>query len=178
MNKGISLSKGKWLLFLGCDDKLYSNEILDAIFSEPFDRSTKLIIGKIKFDWQKKDSFFVKKNDGVVSPFWSKRIWIKNTLPHQGVFYNESVFDNMSYSLNFAILADYALNLNLFKAQVKIKVIDNIISVCGTNGISKNYSWKLYREEINLKTAESSILLKPLFIINAGIKFVIKRLKL
>lgn len=177
MNKGISLSKGNWLLFLGADDKLYSNEILSNIFNEPVDKSTELIIGKIKFDWKKTDSSFLKRNDGIITPAWSKKIWIKNTLPHQGVFYNMCVFQDARYSFDYDILADYAFNLCLYKKNTNVKVVDAIISICGANGVSKNYNWSQYQEEIKLKTTESSILFKPFFIVNSGIKYLIKKLK-
>lgn len=176
MNKGIFLSKGQWLLFLGCDDKFFSNETLNNIFSKPVVHNTKLIMGKVKYDWRKEDSNFIKNNDGVVTPSWSKKIWIKNTLPHQGLFYNRNVFDNINYSLDYNILSDYALNLKLYIEKVEIKNVDTIISICGTSGISKSYIKKLYIEEIKLKTDESSILFKPFFIIISSIKYLIKRL--
>ena len=176
MNKGVVQSKGEWLLFLGADDKLYSKETLNNIFNKPIDNSTELILGKIKFDWKKNDTYFIKKNNGVITPSWSNQIWIKNTLPHQGIFYNRNVFEDVGYSLNYGILADYALNLKLYKEKLKVKVIDTIISVCATNGISKKYSWKLYKEEIKLKTEASSIVLKPFFLFIAGVKYIVKRL--
>ena len=63
----------------------------------------------------------------------------------------------------------------MFKKNTKVKFLNNIIALCGTSGISKKYDWKLYKEEIELKTSESSLLLKPLFVIIAISKYLIKR---
>jgi putative colanic acid biosynthesis glycosyltransferase len=176
MNKGISLSKSKWLYFLGSDDKLYNENVLESIFSKEENDPYEMIIGKIKYDWNKNYSVFNKFKNGFVSSTWSKKIWIKNTLHHQSVFYRKDLFLSDNYSLKYKILSDYAFNLKLFKKRKKAKIIKDIIAECGTNGISKKYNWNLYKEEIQLKTMESSLLLKPFFILICSFKFLIKNL--
>ncbi len=176
MNRGISHSRGEWIYFLGSDDKLYDKNVLKSIFSNDENDEREMIIGKIRYDWNKSDSFFNKFKNGFVSSTWSNKIWIKNTLHHQSIFYKKELFLNQKYSLNYKVLSDYAFNLKLFKKKKKVKIIDDIIAVCGTNGISKKYNWNLYREEIHLKTMESSTWLKPLFVLICGLKFFIKNL--
>ena len=34
MNKGIDLSSGEWIYFLGADDRFYSDRVLDDIFNQ------------------------------------------------------------------------------------------------------------------------------------------------
>ncbi len=176
MNKGISLSRGKWLYFLGSDDKLYDENVLKSIFDKEENDSYEMIIGKIKYDWNKHDSVFNRFKDDFVSSTWSKKIWLKNTVHHQSIFYKKDLFLENNYSLKYKILSDYAFNLKLFKKRKKAKIVKDVIAVCGTNGISKKYNWNLYKEEIRLKTMESSLLLKPFFILLCGFKFLIKNL--
>lgn len=178
MNKGIALSKGDWLFFLGTDDKLYAQETLSSIFNKQIDNDIELILGKVQFERKKPDTYFIRKNNGVATPSWSKKLWLKNTLPHQGIFYRRSLFDNKKYDLRYLILADYAFNLGLFKTKTKVEIVDEIITLCGTGGISKRYNVKLYKEEIKLKTEASSVWLKPFFIFLSGIKYTVKRLGL
>lgn len=178
MNQGILRSKGKWLYFLGSDDKLYSKNTLAEVFKDQVSVNQKMIIGKIKYNYKKSDSFLLKKNDGIVKPSWTNQLWINNTLPHQSIFYNKELFIDKEYSLGYKILADYAFNLHLFKKRNKVKIIDKIISICNTEGLSKNYNWKLYKEEIRIKTNESSLIYKPVFVLLALTKYLLKSIKL
>ncbi|MFY7712265.1 glycosyltransferase family 2 protein [Tenacibaculum sp. MEBiC07804] len=152
MNKGIEKSKGEWLYFLGADDKFSSNQTLLLCFMLREFANEKLLIGNVQYSNEIK----------FISSFTSK-LWFKNTVHHQSVFYKRELFDNVRYDENYKVLADYHLNLQLFKQGIAYKKIDSIVAVCGGEGISKNYNWNLYREEIQLKTALTSIFIKPIF---------------
>ncbi len=175
MNKGIELSKGEWLYFLGADDIFFDKDTLASIFKANIDSKFDLIIGSVRYNFSVQDSLFLKKNDGNVSSSWSKKMWIKNTLHHQGILYKKSLFEKQYYSIKYKILADYALNLNLYEKGIKAFTTEQIIAVCGTNGLSKGYHWKMYQEEISLKTNQSSIVLQPLFFVISSIKYLIKK---
>ncbi len=174
MNKGALLAKNKWLYFLGADDKLYNNEVLSTVFSKPISKQFKLIIGAIKYDLKKNDLVYTHTKDGLVKPSWSPKLWFKNSVHHQAIFYNSEIFENYKYSLKYEILADHALNLNLYKSNYKAKIIKGIIAYCGTDGLSKSYSKELYFEEVQLKVDESSEILRPLFTVMAIIKYYMK----
>lgn len=175
MNKGIDLSKGDWLYFLGADDILFQKNTLTAVLKKLCNDNANLIIGKTKYDYCNEDSMFLKKNDGEVQSSLSKKIWFKNTIHHQGIFYKSKLFKHQYYCLKYSVLADYALNLNFFVKGVEVIMIKDIIAICGTNGLSKVYSWKIYKEEIALKTNQSSVLLKPVFFTISFIKYLIKK---
>ena len=178
MNKGIALSSGKWLYFLGSDDKLYNDHILNTVFTKSIENQTQLIIGSIKYDLKKGDIVYTNQKEGVVTSSWSKKLWIKNSVHHQAVFYKRDLFSNLKYEVKYKILADHAFNLKLFKNNIKVKTIDDIIALCGTDGQSKDYKWDLYNEEITLKISESSIMLKPFFVIIGLAKYLLKKLRI
>ena len=166
MNKGISLSVGSWLYFLGAGDCFYNNNTLKEI-SHHFINKNSLVFGNSKYDLGKNSSIF-KSN-------FSSLLWIKNTVHHQSLFYNRNIFSNQNYDIKYKILADYDLNIKLLKQKiVKIK-LDQIVSICDPKGISKEYNWQLYSEEISLKTKNSSFLLKPLFFLLSCTKFLLKK---
>jgi glycosyltransferase involved in cell wall biosynthesis len=165
MNKGIEKSRGEWLYFLGADDKFSSNQTLLLFFMLKEFNSEKLLIGDIKY----------LNNIKFISSFSSK-LWFKNTIHHQSIFYKRELFDKLRYNENYKVLADYHLNLQLFKQRVAYKKIDRIVAVCGEAGISKNYNWKLYKEEIMLKTSLSSIFMKPIFFILGISKYLFRNL--
>ncbi|MCF6347550.1 MAG: glycosyltransferase [Flavobacteriaceae bacterium] len=175
MNKGIALSKGQWLYFLGADDSLFNPTTLSSIFSKPIPHEKQMIIGRIKYDLKTNDNVYTHNNEGLIVSSWSKKLWIKNALHHQAVFYKKILFSNLKYDLKYHILADHALNLQLYKKKVDAKIIDTIISICGTDGQSKKYHWKMYKEEIDLKVAVSSYFFKPIFVIIGYIKYLLKK---
>lgn len=175
MNKGIDVARGEWLYFLGCDDLLYDKNTLETVFHQKIDDHSSLLIGKVKYDFGPKDSLLIKKNKGTFQPSWSKKIWFKNTVHHQGVFYKRDLFRTQKYSLDYKILSDYDFNLKLFKRKINALIISQVIAISKTQGVSKNYNWKLYTEEINLKTKQSSIILKPLFYVLAVGKYILKK---
>jgi putative colanic acid biosynthesis glycosyltransferase len=167
MNKGIEKSTGEWLYFLGTDDKFSSNQtlLLFFMFEEKKLKKERLLIGNVQYS----------NNDKFISNF-SPKLWFKNTLHHQSVFYKRELFDKLRYNENYKVLADYHLNLQLLKQRVAYKKIDVIVAVCGEAGISKNYNWNLYKEEIVLKTSLSSVFMKPIFFILGISKYLFRNL--
>ncbi|GAA4816294.1 glycosyltransferase family 2 protein [Litoribaculum gwangyangense] len=176
MNKGVSMASGDWLYFMGVDDAFYDDDVLKSLIPYFKNDNVKLFIGPIIYRFKKDDSIFVKKNKGLFKPLWSKQIWLKNTLPHQGMFYHRSLFEKQCYDTKYKVLGDYAFNLNLWRRHVPVLIIDTIIATCGTQGLSKCYNWSLYKEEITLKTEASFIIFKPIFMVIATTKFVLKKL--
>lgn len=174
MNKGIALSKGNWLCFLGADDRLINSLVLEKIATE-LKPNIDVVSGKIQYHFTESDSRQIKKSKGVFSSSWTWRLWIKNTVHHQATFYQRRLFLNRQFDTSYNVLADYEFNLVLFKSRKKVKVISNIIAFCSSGGISKNYNWSLYQEEIRLKTKTSTKLLWPFFYIIAFLKFLYKK---
>ena len=174
MNKGVELSKGTWLYFLGADDVLYDSNTLASV-SEQLKDEFDVVSGKIVYDFQTSDTLFVKRKSGEFTSKWSSMLWIKNTVHHQSVFYNRSVFKEKKFLLRYTILADYAFNLSLFVKKSQVKLISNRIALCKTRGVSKHYNWALYKEEIKLKTALTSKIMQPLFFKIAFLKFLLKK---
>ena len=174
MNKGIALSKGKWLYFLGADDILYDKAVLQEIAKE-LSGNSQLVLGSIQYDITKKTSKFLQRNKEVFRTEWSKKMWIKNTVHHQAVLYRKELFLKNQFDESYQVLADYAFNLNLFRQKVQIKKIAIIIALCGDVGISKKHNWSLYKEEIRLKTAASSRFYWLLFVKIAILKYLFKK---
>jgi putative colanic acid biosynthesis glycosyltransferase len=176
MNKGISLSQGNWIYFMGVDDCFYDFDVLKSLVPYFDKKDVKLILGQIVYIFRKQDSVFLKNNKGLVKPIWSKKIWFKNTLPHQGIFYHKSVFYQKRYDIRYKILADYAFNLNLWKQKTSVLTLEKIITKCGTEGVSKKYNYTLYKEDVILKTRASSIFFMPFFVVLNITKFILKKI--
>lgn len=166
MNKGVLLVKGDWLYFLGSGDYLKTNHVLEIV-SKNIDLKSDILMGNITYE---------EKNEEVFKTKWSYILWLKNTAHHQSIFYSRNVFKKYTYNTHYKILADYDLNLQLYSNKIKVKNIDEIIAICDIDGISKKYTWQLYKEEINLKTHNSSLILRPVFYLLAISKFLFRKL--
>ena len=108
-----------------------------------------LIIGEISYCFKTISKNFKSK--------WSSIMWVKNTVHHQSIFYNKTIFKENLYNTNYKILSDYDFNLSLFANKSKVKTVSTVIALCEPYGVSKNYNWSLYKEEILLKTNNSNL---------------------
>ncbi|MDR0506649.1 MAG: glycosyltransferase [Dysgonamonadaceae bacterium] len=152
MNKGITYSKGKWIYFLGSDDSLYNENILQTIYNYVIIRNIDVVYGNVV------SSIFNGKYDG---PFDYVKIYKKN-ICHQSIFFKKTLFDQTGYfNLKYKILADHDHNLKWFlNKNYNVEYIDEVIANYGSEGCSstpsskydifnkdKNYNYILYGYE-------------------------------
>ena len=173
MNKGISLSNGDWLYFLGAGDILKDAETLKFI-SNSFNKNVDILIGNIQYDINASDSVILKRNKGIFKSKISPLLWFKNTAHHQSIFYKKNIFTKKKYDDSYKVLSDYDFNLFLYKNKITSFQLNKIVALCDTKGISKIYNWRLYNEEIRIKTNNSHIIFKPFFSFVSFLKFCTK----
>lgn len=139
LNKGIKLSTGKWLYFIGCDDELYSPDTLQQVANvlRKDDGSTKVFVGSVQ----------CVKQENLLRARFGSPYFMRYQVHHQGMFYDRTVFDNLLYDENRRIASDYELNLKLALNQVPHRAMNNII-VCnfGGDGISENQARRGHSE--------------------------------
>ncbi len=130
MNKGITLSEGQFLIFLGAGDCLKPGILREmAPLMPPAEQGRPAFVyGKV---------FMVDLNK-IYGGQWSKLKLLTLNLCHQGIFYEREVFDVVgTYNLKYPILADCALNLKCFGDERIRKVyVDRVISDYEGGGLS------------------------------------------
>jgi glycosyltransferase involved in cell wall biosynthesis len=140
MNKGIKLSRGNFLYFLGADDKLLINTVNlnDILINE-----NTIYYGKV-----------LLTNPSIV---YGKRFLTKNLIAknicHQSIFYPATILKNNLYSLKYKYLADYALNLKLWN-KYKFEFMDYIIAeynTCGLSSTNTDLNFKIFSIFLVLK---------------------------
>ena len=140
MNKGVGLARGRWLLFLGADDRLADSHVLAKVQTAAVAASATWLCGEAAYA------------DGRI---WraptQPNIRYRNFLHHQACFYHRSLFAAPAYDEALRIQADYDLNLRLWQTGNRPLPLALRVAVCGTGGLSDGGSWANYREEIRVR---------------------------
>lgn len=143
MNKGIDRAKGRWLYFLGSDDRFRDDKVLDAVFSspvvsDPSSPSPDLLYGNVV------SSSYKGWYDGK---FTLTKLLSRN-ISHQAIFYKRSLFDLIGqYSLRYRAHADWDLNIRCFAdAAIRTRYLDLLVAEFGAEGISSRHDVPFLRE--------------------------------
>lgn len=144
MNRGVERATGKWIYFLGADDQLAADDVMEMLLAELPDAD--LICGHVQNE---------NRPDPRIPKLYKNRlnskIRFRNILHHQGVVYNKSCFRNFRFDESLKILGDYDLNLYLYQKGARAFCTDVIVAKSDATGLSKNFGKSLYSEELRVK---------------------------
>ena len=134
MNKGIKLSKGDWLYFLGSDDSLYNGNTIGTI--TPFlTEDTDIFYGDV----------LVQKNNITQSRKLDKINIYKQNVCHQAIFYKRHVFYKIGYyDESYKILSDWKHNMMCIGNTKRIKHANITVATYSGTGISANNTDTLF----------------------------------
>ncbi len=139
MNKGLSLCKGEWLIFLNSGDVFYNKYVLNDF------------IGLLSQLSIKGDVFFgstaVGNNIKSVKSKLSINDFILG-LPfcHQSVFISKVIYENSKFNESLKIFGDLIYFRNLFLSGNVFVNLNQTISVYDLDGISSNFNFKYFQE--------------------------------
>lgn len=153
MNKGIKKAQGEWLYFLGSDDWLLNDNVLNEVFVQDGIDGCDVVYGEV-------DAPHLASNH---SGEWSLQTIDRNRC-HQAIFYRRKVVRRFGgYDTKYKIWADYDLNLKwFFDKKVKKRHVPTVIahyseggysSICDTEML-KDLSWILLVRGRKMYTAD------------------------
>jgi len=147
MNKGLSLASGSYILFLGSDDKLAHKQTLTKATKFLVEENPVVLFGSVIYE----NEHFPGKVERIVKSKFNWNILLHNTVHHQSCFYHKSLFLKWKYDTSLKLIADYELNLIIFKKMLTTYSVDFAISICGDNGASRNKSnFFIFLKETNI----------------------------
>lgn len=135
MNKGIGVSKGKYLHFLNSGDYYASKDVLNTVFSreytEPFVRGIQICdYGSYQIKWTNLGNRDVTLYDMYV-----------NTMLHEATFIRRDMFEKYGlYDETLRIVSDWKLFLKAILGGEKTAFVDSELIVFEMDGVSTNKS--------------------------------------
>lgn len=169
--KGIEKSKGEWIYLMGADDQLASEHVIQRLIQYDFGNQYDLILGAV----ENTNSISQWIPTTFVSHLNWKIFW-RNTIHQQGCIYRKSIFTRHPFIRRYKILGDYRLHLQLYLTKSKALTTSLTFAVCKAGGLSKKFTWSLYREEIKIKMSLLHFPLNILTAFAAVVKFGIKKI--
>ncbi len=142
MNKGLSLSKGKHVLFLNAGDVFYSDEVLSDLYSasESSGKNT-FIFGRVQ----------VSSGNGWVFPPLKVKApqvfdWLRFKQPHhQACLFPIEFYRVNSYVTKYSLTSDMDYKIRAL-AGSDVVFVDEILSIFDYNGVSSNIgTWFKFR---------------------------------
>jgi glycosyltransferase involved in cell wall biosynthesis len=156
-NKGIKISSGDWLYFIGSGDKLVGDDAISRIFSVCED--VDLIYGNVyRFHY------------GSIYPGrFSKRSLVERNICQQGIFYQRRLFERFGmFETKYPMLADYVFNMRCFgDKRVRTRFVDEVIAFFEGGGASAT------KKDHNF-WQEQEILIRKYLGISCWVYFMIK----
>jgi glycosyltransferase involved in cell wall biosynthesis len=143
MNKSIQLANPSWLYFLGSDDQLYDNTILQKVYSRIRQLpGTEIVYGDV---WSER---FKGIYDG---PFDYNKI-LKKNISHQAIFFRKEVFEKTgNFDLRYKAQADWDHNLKwLLAKDIKKEYIDVVIALYADGGFSSVTGDDIFYRDLRL----------------------------
>ena len=138
MNKGIGAARGKWILFLGSDDRLHDPQVLKVFAGTPGLETLDMVYGNVVSPSYK----------GAYDGEFGLRKLLRRNMPHQAIFYKRSLFGSIGgYTIHYRGYADWDFNIRCFKdSRVRKQYIDLIVAYFGADGVSSRHDIPFLQE--------------------------------
>ena len=174
-NKGIYLSTGDFLYFLGADDYLLSDDSIQKVMKEADPEKDMLICGRIRR--VNKDGKNVLWTAPRSLKFNKASLLFRMSLPHQGLFTNKRFFDLWGkFDLNNKYCMDYELLLRAYKDLPEVKIKDIEIAAWRAGGIGKDRILDVLKEykDIKIKNKVAPVVIIYLIYFYSILKYNLK----
>ena len=156
MNKGIKKASGDYILFLNSGDIFHSKTVLSKVNQQNKNRD--FIFGSTLLKCSAHTLLITPPSEMSFYTFFSGGVC------HQSSFIKRELFCKYgSYDTSYSIVADWIFFIDmLFKRNSSYMIINTIISIFDTNGISSSQKQKeeLQRQRLNYLTQEFPLFIK------------------
>lgn len=137
-NKALDHATGEWICFLGADDRLWEDSVLDNMAQYLIDAAgnTRIVYGRV---------YVVRTNGTIIDAFgepWqqARKQFLRGIcLPHQGVLHHRSLFEvHGHFDESFEIAGDYEMLLRELRNMPAKFVSDVTVAAMQYGGLSSS----------------------------------------
>jgi glycosyltransferase involved in cell wall biosynthesis len=155
-NKGLAKATGNWISFVGADDFLYNNTVIeDSIkdLNHAISNGTRYVYGKVNLLTASGERVIAVWGDDWATS--KKNIFRYMSVTHCGAFHHKEMFtEHGVFDETFRITGDYEFLLREFSKGHDALFIDRTIAVMHAGGLSANLKSKLTVAQENIKALE------------------------
>ncbi len=146
-NKGLSVAKGEWVAFLGCDDLYHPAAIKDYVECIALHKDEELDFVSSRIELVNSDLQPIK----IVGEKWSWGIFRKNmNVAHPGALHNRKFFSKYGmFDSRYRMAGDYELLLRA-REELVAGFLDKVTVMMRIGGASTDL--KVFRENYHAKT--------------------------
>ncbi|MDE6859046.1 MAG: glycosyltransferase [Duncaniella sp.] len=166
MNKGIDIATGDYVIFMNAGDMFISDSIVEVCANK-----------MDNYCGYYGDALFTNTTRSFYygGYFTSNRLTMQN-ICHQSIFYPLKELKNRKYDLKYRILADWDMNIYLWK-RIEFVYLEMLISKYDTGGISGMITDKIFCRNKRKLILLNLGFLPLLYSYGMSIQYKIKRLK-
>lgn len=147
MNKGITAATGEYIYFLGSDDVLVDEQVMERVANQ-LDSEVDVLSATV---WSVFDNALQMSFENNTEYSKEEDIVRRNIRsPHQGMFVKTSIMKQLKFDTKYKIGADYKLLLTLWYGDYKVKKIPDKIAFYSAGGISNQQAEKGRREYLQV----------------------------
>jgi glycosyltransferase involved in cell wall biosynthesis len=118
MNKGISLSRGKWILFLNSGDRFYDGHVLSSFLASGFDQAD-IVYGDAMIEYP---GFDVKY---PIQPL--EQMWKRMPFCHQAMFCKTDVMRAFQFDTQYRLSADFDVIYRAFLQGMRFVYFERMV---------------------------------------------------
>ena len=142
MNKGVSLARGEYVIFLNSGDEFSSTTSVEEFLNITDYRNYDILVGNTKMI-----SAYGVERDCMAPNITKASDLLRSTLCHQSTFIKRSLFDKEKYDESYMISADMKFNFQkIVMEECKFMSIPVWVSRYDCGGISASRWWKTEEE--------------------------------
>jgi glycosyltransferase involved in cell wall biosynthesis len=139
MNKAIGEAKGEFIYFLGADDELKDNEVLEQV-SGLIRSSDDIVYGNV----------FLRKQQQIFNGEFKAAEMFHNNIHHQSIFYRKNIFEKIGlFDTRFKLFADWHHNIIwFFSERVTHRYIPVTVANFSQEGVTSREKDRAFRKII------------------------------